>query len=163
MTSLTGVHTANARARRAISSSRTPRRRSWPSSAPWYIYPFNAACAPLHYSGNPGVNGVFHRGGVRQEQAAQHAAPAPGSQLHVRGIGVSGWDGTTEGVGRYEHSAAIVFWIHFAVLCCIMQSNWYSLVFTPEWDQVRALRRPGRAFCAVRGVSAGDDSPSNPR
>lgn len=31
----------------------------------------------------------------------------PGSQLHVRGIGVHGWDGTPEGVGAFESEPAL--------------------------------------------------------
>ena len=33
--------------------------------------------------------------------------PAPGSQLHVRGIGVLGWDGTPDGKGEYESEEAL--------------------------------------------------------
>ena len=28
-------------------------------------YPFNTACLPLTYTGNPGVHGVSHRGGTQ--------------------------------------------------------------------------------------------------
>ena len=36
------------------------------------------------------------------------AAPAgDGHQIHVRGIGVDGWDGTHEGKGDYENEAAL--------------------------------------------------------
>ena len=34
-------------------------------------------------------------------------APPPVSNLHVRGIGVDGWDGTDDGVGTYESEAAL--------------------------------------------------------
>ena len=33
--------------------------------------------------------------------------PDPKTQIHVRGIGVSGWDGTANGVGTFENEAAL--------------------------------------------------------
>jgi Ca2+-binding EF-hand superfamily protein len=38
---------------------------------------------------------------------AEQAEPAPGTQIHVRGLGVDGWDGTPEGTGTYETEAAL--------------------------------------------------------
>ena len=33
--------------------------------------------------------------------------PDPSTQIHVRGIGVTGWDGTANGIGVYENEAAL--------------------------------------------------------
>ena len=43
---------------------------------------------------------------LRQSEGAA-TTPVEGRQLHVRGIGVDGWDGTTEGFGTYESEEAL--------------------------------------------------------
>ena len=38
---------------------------------------------------------------------ARQLHPADGSQIHVRGIGVHGWDGTEDGRGAFESATAL--------------------------------------------------------
>jgi hypothetical protein len=47
----------------------------------------------------------LERGIARLDE--MHYESVPGSQLHIRGVGVDGWDGTNDGVGTYESVAAL--------------------------------------------------------
>ena len=50
-----------------------------------------------------------HRGRVARKprQRPANKTAADGSQIHVRGIGVHGWDGTEDGRGDFESAAAL--------------------------------------------------------
>ena len=51
----------------------------------------------------PGVPGAPPEEEVQAQAAKREAGPAAEHQIHVRGIGVEGWDGTEDGVGTYEN------------------------------------------------------------
>jgi hypothetical protein len=48
---------------------------------------------------------------LKNESATQEDEPEDGVQVHVRGVGVCGWDGTPQGKGKYEDESqlALVF------------------------------------------------------
>ena len=52
-----------------------------------------------HKTGRPSCRSVY---AVAQSDEAE-----PGTQIHVRGIGVDGWDGSPEGLSPYESEAAL--------------------------------------------------------
>ena len=55
----------------------------------------------------PGVPGAPPEEEVQAQAAKREAGPAAEHQIHVRGIGVEGWDGTEDGVGTYENEDAL--------------------------------------------------------
>jgi hypothetical protein len=79
--------------------------------------------------------------------------PVPGSQLHVRGVGVHGWDGTAEGKGDFEDEDALTR-LFSSFGTCVQSTVRHRIDATAEKNTSWAIVTMGSKVAADLAVAA---------